>query len=68
MRWSDGFRALACGRFAEVADLGAVIARRRLPLRVDPIDGEAIDSWLEATAMHMGTIVGALARVLVARW
>jgi TniQ len=62
MRWSDRFCTLACGRFAEVADLGAVIARRRLPLRVDPIEGEAIDSWLEATAKHMGTTVGALAR------
>jgi hypothetical protein len=39
-----------------------VIARRRLPLRVDPLHGEAIDSWLEATAEHMGTTVGALAR------
>ena len=64
MRWSDGFCALACGRFAEVADLGAAIARRRLPLRVAPLHGEAIDSWLEATARHMGTTVGALARAV----
>jgi hypothetical protein len=30
--------------------------RRRLPLRVDPLYWEAIDSWLEATARSMGAL------------
>ena len=29
---------------------------RRLPLRVDPLYWEAIDSWLEATARSMGAL------------
>jgi TniQ len=37
------------------------VERRRLPLQVKPLDGEAIDSWLEATALAMGLTVGALA-------
>ena len=37
--------------------------RRRLPLRIEPLAGEAVDSWLEATAEHMGTTVAALARL-----
>lgn len=37
--------------------------RRRLPLRVEPLAGEGIDSWLEATAASMHTTVGALARL-----
>lgn len=37
--------------------------RRRLPLRVEPLAGEGIDSWLEATATSMHTTVGALARL-----
>lgn len=37
--------------------------RRRLPLRIEPLAGEAVDSWLEATAAHMGTTVAALARL-----
>jgi hypothetical protein len=33
---------------------------RTLPIRVDPIDGEAIDSWLEATARRTHTAFGDL--------
>ena len=40
-----------------------MIPRRRLPLRIEPLEEEAIDSWLEATAQHMDTTVGALARL-----
>ena len=56
MRCSDGFCGLARGRFVKLVDVGAVIARRRLPLRVDPLCWEAIDSWLEATARSMGAL------------
>jgi hypothetical protein len=37
---------------------------KRLPVRVEPIAGEAIDSWLEATALHMGVAMGPVVRVL----
>lgn len=35
--------------------------RRRFPLQVEPLEGESIDSWLEATALASGLTVGALA-------
>jgi len=41
-----------------------VVICRRLPLRVEPCQGEAIDSWLEATARGMDITVGALARAV----
>jgi hypothetical protein len=37
------------------------VSRRRLPLQVKPLDGESIDSWLEATALAAGLTLGALA-------
>lgn len=37
---------------------------RRLPLRVVPVPGESIDSWLEATAERMEVPLGAVARAL----
>lgn len=47
----------------------APVARRlesivagRFPVRVDPVPGEAIDSWLEATARSMDVTVGSIAR------
>jgi TniQ len=39
------------------------VPRRQLPLRIEPLAGEAVDSWLEATAAHVDTKVGALARL-----
>jgi hypothetical protein len=36
----------------------------RFPVRVDPVPGEAIDSWLEATARYMDVTVGAIARIM----
>jgi hypothetical protein len=39
-----------------------VVTRRQLPVRVGPHQGEAIDSWLEATARQMKVTVGAVAR------
>lgn len=38
-------------------------ARRWLPLQVQPLEGESIDSWLEASARAMGGTVGTLAAV-----
>jgi TniQ len=35
-----------------------------LPVRVEPVDGEAIDSWLEATARSMDLTLSALVRRL----
>ena len=35
----------------------------RLPVRVEPVAGEAIDSWLAATARAMNVTVGSIARV-----
>jgi hypothetical protein len=35
-----------------------------LPVRVEPVDGEAIDSWLEATARSMDITLTALVRRL----
>lgn len=37
------------------------VARRWLPLQVQPLEGESIDSWLEASARAMGGTVGTLA-------
>lgn len=37
------------------------VARRRLPLQVQPLEDESIDSWLEASALAMGVTVGTLA-------
>lgn len=37
------------------------VERRRLPLQVKPLEGESIDSWLEATALAMDLTMGALA-------
>ena len=42
----------------------AVVPSNRLPLRVAPAPGEAIDSWLEATASHMALPHRAVARAL----
>jgi TniQ len=36
----------------------------RFPVRVDPVPGEAIDSWLEATARSMDVTVGSIARIM----
>ncbi|MBV8346275.1 MAG: TniQ family protein [Mycolicibacterium sp.] len=41
-----------------------MVIRRRLPLRVEPLPGEAIDSWLEVTARRMELPLGAVARAL----
>jgi hypothetical protein len=48
----------------KVVDLSAVAPNRRLPLRVAPAPGEAIDSWLEVTARRMDLPFGAVARAL----
>jgi hypothetical protein len=40
------------------------VIARRLPVRVVPVPGEAIDSWLEATAERMEVSLGAIARTL----
>lgn len=37
--------------------------RRRLPLQVKPLEGESIESWLEATALAVGLTMGAVAAV-----
>jgi hypothetical protein len=37
------------------------VARRWLPVQVQPLPGESIDSWLEASALAMGGTVGTLA-------
>jgi hypothetical protein len=39
------------------------VERRRLPLQVEPLEGESLDSWLEATALAAGLTTGALAAV-----
>ena len=51
------------GGFIQFVHRGVMIPRRRLPPRIEPLEGQAIDSWLEATAQHMDTTVGALARL-----
>src|SRR5258707_13249347 len=56
MRCSDGFCGLARGPFVKLVDVGAVISRLRLPLRVHQLYWEAIDSWLEAAARSMGAL------------
>jgi hypothetical protein len=48
----------------KVVDLSAVVPGLRLPLRVAPAPGEAIDSWLEVTARRMALPLGAVARAL----
>jgi hypothetical protein len=61
-RWSEvGCRA-ARRRIVKLADLSTVVIRRRLPLRVEGSQGEAIDYWLDATAIGVDITVGALAR------
>lgn len=35
--------------------------RRLLPVQVQPLEGEALDSWLEATALAMGGTLGTVA-------
>ncbi|MBJ7337129.1 TniQ family protein [Mycolicibacterium sp.] len=35
--------------------------RRQLPLQVEPLEGESLESWLEATALAAGLPTGALA-------
>jgi hypothetical protein len=47
-----------------VDDLGTVVMHRRLPVRMEPFQGEAIDAWLEATARPIQTTVSALARAV----
>lgn len=42
----------------------AVVPSNRLPLRVAPAPGEAIDSWLEETARYMALPLRAVARAL----
>src|SRR3954452_5165053 len=37
------------------------VERQRLPLQIDPIKGESIDSWIKASALASGLTVGALA-------
>jgi hypothetical protein len=49
-------------RIVKLADLSTVVIRRRLPLRVEGSQGEAIDYWLDATAIGVDITVGALAR------
>lgn len=39
------------------------VARRWLPLQVQPLEGESIDSWLEPSALAIGVTVGTLAAV-----
>jgi hypothetical protein len=48
----------------KIVDRSAVAPGRRLPLRVTPTPGEAIDSWLEVTARRMDLPLGAVARAL----
>jgi len=40
------------------------VTARRLPVRVAPVPGESIDSWLEATAERMELSLGAVVRAL----
>jgi hypothetical protein len=49
-------------RLVKIVERGAVAPGRRLPLRVTPTPGEAIDSWLEVTARDMDLPLGAVAR------
>ena len=37
------------------------VNRRLLPVQVQPLEGEALDSWLEATALAMGATLGSVA-------
>jgi hypothetical protein len=34
------------------------LAVRTLPILLDPVDGEALDSWLEATCLRLGCTWG----------
>jgi TniQ protein len=63
-RWSTTESRVARWRLVEVVDLSTVATDRRLPVRVAPVPGEAIDSWLEATAGGMGRSLGAVVRAL----
>ncbi|MGE2728209.1 TniQ family protein [Mycolicibacterium vaccae] len=40
--------------------------RRLLPVQVQPLEGEALDSWLEATALATGMSVAAVANLPIA--
>ena len=37
------------------------VNRRLLPVQLQPLEGEALDSWLEATALAMGGTLGSVA-------
>jgi len=51
-------------RLVKVFGRSAVVPSNRLPLRVAPAPGEAIDSWLEVTARYMDLPLRPVARVL----
>jgi hypothetical protein len=50
-------------RDIQAATAPAPIAAR-FAVRVDPLPGEPIDSWLEATARHMDVPLGSIIRIL----
>ena len=63
-RWSKANPRVTRLRLVKIVDRSAVAPGRRLPLRVTPTPGEAIDSWLEVTARRMDLPLGAVARAL----
>ena len=42
----------------ELASSAMALAVRTLPIHLDPVDGEALDSWLEAICRQMGCTWG----------
>jgi hypothetical protein len=63
-RWSGLGRLLTQLLLVRVVDSSIVATVRRLPLRVEPLPGEAIDSWLEVTAAQINITLSALARAV----
>ena len=45
-----------------LAEVRLPVVTKRLPVRVEPVQGEAIDSWLAAMARAMDVRIGSIAR------
>jgi hypothetical protein len=46
-----------------LAKVQRLVVTERLPVRVEPVQGEAIDSWLAAMARAMDVRIGSIARI-----
>jgi hypothetical protein len=64
VHWSKLYARADPPRLVKVVEFSAVAPGLRLPLRVAPVPGEAIDSWLELTARRMDLPLGAVAGAL----